>query len=792
MEYWEFLLQKEGDRSWLPLESPNVEILEGRYRIVARSSRPNMPVEIRVSHNLAGDLPKRRMRSTQTNRDGLVVVIPFTRLQPGGWEMLCRGDLMADMMGEGWQYSVRLQVVAQETEEEWNPDWQRTPEAQTTAEIRTPEAQTIPEQHDRPAFRPLLLESEPTVQPVVKPIPLLASLVETFSEPAFSKPTTLSVPEVIPAAATLEASIEAPDAATAIDPAIAKLLAIDEMPLDQMAERLSEQLVASIFQELDETDEILETSAAPARLAAVPAPSDSQIRLTLAQTAFVVRRGQVLSLKGQIESLAPLSDQESGFSGEINVCLRDPQQAVVLLEVRYPLTEQPLPMPFEYSVTVPADCQTHLLLGELTLDVAGDVISTHAFTITTDLDQLLEAIADEFTGADQLQPPLEFADEPAELNLTFLDLITSKPSQLPSQLAFQPSLQTLPPQLYRPDPDRPKSKPLQLPFAERSTPKAVVIDQTDTAIAVPDAEIPGTVPVAVPGTEVLTAEVPEFERISESQPVSATSDQAKPGQIESAPKDLSPVEESQVSSFTAIDLADLPLEWEDQAQMPWRSQLVHTPVQLPATPEDAAFRSLNLQERFWSRLNAMATDTELSDWLRSSVSSESSSAPNREQMLGGVDAMLAAQEVVVEDALPQPVNRSHSIEPPDSLILSEDEPVPSPRLEIPSGELTAGKSVQIRVKLPNIMPRIYVKLWLRDRQTRSLLDGPRWLVDFTPTGLGDLETRVPIAVPFGCFEVQFEAIAVEMATQRESNKVSIDRLIVPAGLPVLSLDELDV
>ncbi len=50
MEYWEFLLQKEGDRSWLPLESPTVEILEGRYRVVARSSRKQTNVEVRIIH----------------------------------------------------------------------------------------------------------------------------------------------------------------------------------------------------------------------------------------------------------------------------------------------------------------------------------------------------------------------------------------------------------------------------------------------------------------------------------------------------------------------------------------------------------------------------------------------------------------------------------------------------------------------------------------------------------------------------------------------------------------------
>jgi hypothetical protein len=32
-EDWAFLLQQEGDRAWLPLESPDVEVLEGRYRL---------------------------------------------------------------------------------------------------------------------------------------------------------------------------------------------------------------------------------------------------------------------------------------------------------------------------------------------------------------------------------------------------------------------------------------------------------------------------------------------------------------------------------------------------------------------------------------------------------------------------------------------------------------------------------------------------------------------------------------------------------------------------------------
>ncbi|MGJ3245990.1 MAG: hypothetical protein ACFE0I_07955 [Elainellaceae cyanobacterium] len=129
MEFWEFLIQKEGDRSWLPLESPESEILEGRYRVIARSSRTNVPVEIQVSHlDVESRSPKRRVhtRSSLTNADGLMVVIPFTLLKPGLLELRCMSDLMSEMIGDSWQYSVKLQVLSQHSEtdliELWDPD----------------------------------------------------------------------------------------------------------------------------------------------------------------------------------------------------------------------------------------------------------------------------------------------------------------------------------------------------------------------------------------------------------------------------------------------------------------------------------------------------------------------------------------------------------------------------------------------------------------------------------------------------------------------------------------------
>ena len=126
MEHWEFLLQKKGDRAWLPIESPNVEILEGRYRVVARSSRKDTPIEIRVSYT-SDDLPPQpyvQTRTGHTNANGLISIIPFTHLQPGSWELRCTNDLMSDFVGERWQQSVHLQVLAQEDafSEIWEPD----------------------------------------------------------------------------------------------------------------------------------------------------------------------------------------------------------------------------------------------------------------------------------------------------------------------------------------------------------------------------------------------------------------------------------------------------------------------------------------------------------------------------------------------------------------------------------------------------------------------------------------------------------------------------------------------
>jgi hypothetical protein len=206
-------------------------------------------------------------------------------------------------------------------------------------------------------------------------------------------------------------------------------------------------------------------------------------------------------------------------------------------------------------------------------------------------------------------------------------------------------------------------------------------------------------------------------------------------------------------------------------------------IQLPIT-----------SDRFASRLNELVKDKEeLSPWLEVDVSSEGNPFIwNGESQLQSGLPDWAAYEIVVEEETidspppPAPVTAETAI--PDLLQLPKDEPIPLPTLVVPNGKLTSGRAVTLRVRLPEVKSRIYVKLWVHDRQNHMILEEPRWITDFLPLGSGEVETMIQITLPHGALEVQFEAIAVEALTQRESGKVTIERQVLPPSSPMLPLE----
>jgi hypothetical protein len=163
-----------------------------------------------------------------------------------------------------------------------------------------------------------------------------------------------------------------------------------------------------------------------------------------------------------------------------------------------------------------------------------------------------------------------------------------------------------------------------------------------------------------------------------------------------------------------------------------------------------------------------------------------------------------SQEIVMDDLVIELDSDNLSgevIEDDHDSPLSEDETAPdfspvimeslaTPELYLPGGELIAGTSVTVRVELAQFSSSVRVKLWVEDYQTRSLLDGPHILPDLRGNARGRGETSISLQVPFGCLEIRLAAIALNQATQQESNKFTIIKTVIPPDLPRIEPDEM--
>jgi hypothetical protein len=126
MEYWQFFLQQQGEVSgtgqasgaWLPVKMPQIEVTAGKYGAIARTSLINTDVEIRITYQAMGEKPLLRkfyQRSRRTNAEGVVVILPFTDLKPGTWELDCTGKQIPDTHSQfgnfGWRQRLQIDVL---------------------------------------------------------------------------------------------------------------------------------------------------------------------------------------------------------------------------------------------------------------------------------------------------------------------------------------------------------------------------------------------------------------------------------------------------------------------------------------------------------------------------------------------------------------------------------------------------------------------------------------------------------------------------------------------------------
>lgn len=787
MEYWEFLLQKEGDHTWLPLESAKVEILEGRYRVMAHSSRINAPVEVRISHLLLDRMPpKRRVlkRMGQINAHGLMVVLPFTQLQPGTWEVQCTNpDVMDTLLGETWQHAIQLRVVSHEDEvgESWDED------------------ESWSDQDTYPRFG------------------------DTESAPPLSTVGMTAMPE-------------------GAEPIIASADAAVDDDFQRELEALSQQVLDTVFEDLDVTQGLSRSESRPplpearsSDLRALPiaalAPhggasgvvldgSVPEIKVVLGQQAYMAQAGQSLLITGSVESAIPQQDAVGLESARIHLCLLDPQTSDLLAEQVLEISPQPLPAEFSVSIQVPTQADTHLFVGEVALyDWAQPprCLAIQQFTVTVGLADLLTAIANQAENQDLFA--LDFAthgtegesepepepepDQPLPPKVIDLPLSQSPPSP-------PLNLPQVPLQLPNPAPRTPQST-VYLPSFGLNLPPQIARPEDVSNIQSP--KLPGfvarpTIPQPPP-EDALAA--PSIDETVSPDAISARAEDWLAAEADQT----DPVEPSSLSSEPSPSPVPAPPWMEDQAveatlPAPEPLQPPHVDPPEATSTTDAAFKALNLRERFWSRLNSLAVEAhQAAAELKAAIAEAGvsiepePSAPTlpTPEPPPAVEperppSWLGQEVVVYDEPEPDigiPPAAASTGEAEYQPIPDEDAPpVPIPTIELPHSELIAGEVITIGVSVPSHSQRLYAKLWVSDLQTRMLADEPRWLMELVPNEDGRLETTLQLQVPHGCLEARFEAIAIEMVSQRESYKAIVDRTILPSNLPSNSLDEFEL
>ncbi|MBT9314790.1 hypothetical protein [Leptothoe spongobia] len=715
MRYWEFLIQQEGDQTWLPLETRQVEILEGRYRMAAYTSYDETSVEVRVSQLLLDEIPPRRRvrkRKSITNDSGLLAIFPFMQLSPGRWEIDCNSpDVIDDFLGDSWHYSVQLQVTPRD-EDDWELDW-----SEATADNDLPE----------------LAELEPTEPP----------------------PAT-------------------------------------DLTLEGAAESVQ----------------------------------STEFQLELKQQAYVTELGKTLTLTGHLAQ----TTGRSLSSKQLWVELRDPQTASILKERSFELPTQSLPSPFSVTITLPEELSTQVILGAVSLrsKAEKDALALASFTVTIGLAQMLDAIAN--------QPDLEFEEEisifpgstesfvpPPEKTEA---LITRETPIIPRELIPSEGL-TLPPQIKPPseldeDIDRQPELPefptkLDIDHQGQDTPAAETIAPANQELPAEELPVEALLDENELFEDVLTDERPAMGLVDEL-PIETlkTPDETLETSILSEP-DIAPEDEPgadeqqpfsapKVFELGSIEDDDLDLELANAAQDDLDDDLEPEPLPSPNFSLNAGsayrpkttdhqwdkgtihidrdFQNLQLRDRFWKKLNLLTQEgyRESLEVKRALKTSDTLPEGNRQSNeFVAYEPRPQRLEQKLEQAAKKPTNDSQ-----------EPIQVLPPTLDVPMQELVAGEWIAIKVRLPVANYHPYVKVWMNDLQTRTIIEAPRMLMQFTPNDYNELETLMRVQVPTGCLELQIAAISVDMSTLQESRKVVQNRRVMPPDNTVSLFDDWDM
>jgi hypothetical protein len=818
MEQWQFLIQKQGDRSWRNLESPNLKISAGWYRVLARSHLPNTDVEIRISYSLNPEVSGTReieTRSRRTNPEGLIPIIPFTHLKPGLWELQCSGHVNSDLYSQSWEYGICLDVFSQESS------------------LVSP---TAPNQENRDAtadyhVKSTNLESPPYLKIHPQPRDFSTSPVVVKGETVAQIAQNL-IDLALPVSETL----------------------LEDEPVAEIKPPTPLSLTLDRENHIANWGEIVVIHGRVEPLPKFSQPNetlDSQILYGL-ELVIELRSPLSSEILSQIRQPLPNSLLPITISSAIDIPVDCPSQ-LILAEIN--------------------------LYGSFTELGGVELLANQSFTITADISQLLAITkANQLSKQNLLdQPPAPAIEAypPIHIDLGLFNLgktiqtthypaikispNKSLPPQLnPKKLAATRRLSELHQLADSPLPQLPK-----LPENPKTEPPSVsetvaiadseekLIEKNNTLRPInlgqllikhhPLRMLNSTFPYLKP-LKALAAKTEEPEnQTSDMLSLPALQDspqmETQELQIDEAEFENESVTEESLAADAELNQEDylyssplirkwmqsqgysLPesmIEALNQESIPQEKTLLLSPSEEIDSStnlegeRDTATEEISTTEKLSAASTEEIAEINTLEELETENISEEITVDTSdfdlppalvEHRTTSPDWL--AQEFVVEDTYILPsadVIDNHSSAPQEEPVsdLSHTpllpeaiaEPLPVPHLYVPNGELIAGSNIRVKVELPVVSPEIVVKLWMKDYQTRWLLDGPHLLTELLPNSRGNLEVIIQLNIPFGCVEILVEAIAYHTTTQQESHKITVVRNVIPPNLPQVQLDEL--
>ena len=799
MENWQFLIQKQGDHNWRTLESPNLNILADNYRVLARSYLNNMDVDVRVTYISTQEVPpKRRIlkRSRRTNSEGLMAVIPFTHFKPGIWELRCSGDIMSEMLGKSWQHTLLIEVsppepspqsltqLAEESDLASNADTQvsivmnhGTPvwfKGETTEQILQ-NLLDLALPQDEPLLDEETIENAPTLPP---PLALNLSLDQDTYVARWGDNFIIHGDVEVNEIENLEDERFAMNGVSQLRLEIALRSPSESRILNHIDQPLTDQVLPFSFSTLIDIPLDCESKLLLADINLYGALADVGEVILLANHTFTIT--------ADVTDLLALQTSRSDYRDyslpETNPPVKPKPSVKIRLElfnvakspklaqfhILKPSPNQPLPPQIKplisWQVLSPQlPNLPHNPTREINTDSETDSLTKTLAIHPIDLKKLvIKPVNTIFPYLKRLKVkpvPGETAND--QLNVEKLATLQKSP-QLPTVVTLPAKIPELPVD--------------NLPQSDQS-----MIDDTSYAELI--AEIVAGV---IKSEELDLVDSQEHSVIIQSEELDLVDSQENSVIIQSEELDLVDTQENSSLLQQWIDsqgylLTEAVFQESSDNDLGEETQTVDVEVLLSREKEiqeDPIADNIPLEINKPETVNILNPIPTQPGWLSQEIVID--------DLVMEWDADSWSDEAIADHHYsPLPENETAA---DFSGVMMES--LPTPQLCLSEGELVAGTSVMVRVKLPEVSSSVVVKLWVEDYQTRSLLDRPHILPHLRSNAWGEGETAIYLKIPFGCLEIRLSAIALHQTTQQESDKFTIIKTVIPPNLPTIEMDEM--